>query len=105
MMRFTATFWRSNPQLRSGGYWTERTIEAKTLGAAVKEAHKIGNACSYGSMELRGIERKKEKASPSLPSRYWEPQPDEEDLERMEQENEEWLAGEPALLEAILPFE
>ncbi len=34
-----------------------------------------------------------------LPSRYWEPQPDEEDLERMEQENEEnWMDDEP------LPF-
>ena len=35
-----------------------------------------------------------------LPSRYWEPQPDEEDIKRMEQENtESWLDDEP------LPFE
>ena len=35
-----------------------------------------------------------------LPSRFWEPEPDEEDLERMEQENEEnWMDDEP------LPFE
>ena len=35
-----------------------------------------------------------------LPSRYWEPQPDEENLERMERENERgWMDDEP------LPFE
>lgn len=35
-----------------------------------------------------------------LPSRYWEPEPDEEDLERMEQEyKENGLDDEP------LPFE
>jgi hypothetical protein len=35
-----------------------------------------------------------------LPSRFWEPEPDEEDLERMKQENEEsWMDDEP------LPFE
>ena len=35
-----------------------------------------------------------------LPSRFWEPEPDEEDLERLEQENEEnWMDDEP------LPFE
>ena len=35
-----------------------------------------------------------------LPSRFWEPEPDEEDQERMEQENEEsWIDDEP------LPFE
>ena len=35
-----------------------------------------------------------------LPSRFWEPEPDEEDLERLEQENKEnWMDDEP------LPFE
>ena len=35
-----------------------------------------------------------------LPSRFWEPEPDEEGLERLEQENEEnWMDDEP------LPFE
>ena len=35
-----------------------------------------------------------------LPSRFWEPEPDEEELERLEQENEEsWMDDEP------LPFE
>jgi hypothetical protein len=35
-----------------------------------------------------------------LPSRFWEPEPDEEDLERLGQENEEsWMDDEP------LPFE
>ncbi len=35
-----------------------------------------------------------------LPSRFWEPEPDEEDLERMRQEHKEcWMDDEP------LPFE
>lgn len=35
-----------------------------------------------------------------LPSRFWEPEPDEEDLERMAKENTElWMDDEP------LPFE
>lgn len=35
-----------------------------------------------------------------LPSRYWEPQPDEEDLARTEQEHEgAWMDDEP------IPFE
>ena len=35
-----------------------------------------------------------------LPSRFWEPEPDEEDLERMAKENKElWMDDEP------LPFE
>lgn len=56
-MKFTATFWRSNPQLKSGGYWTERTIEAKTVGQARKKAYEIEKKCLYGSMTLKSIKR------------------------------------------------
>ena len=48
------------------------------------------------------MDQRKELAADrhDLPSRYWEPQPDEEDIKRMEQENTEtWMDGEP------LPFE
>lgn len=56
-MKFTATFWRGNPQMKSGGYWTERTIEAKTVGQAAKKAHEIEKKCLYGSMTLKGVKR------------------------------------------------
>lgn len=39
-----------------------------------------------------------------LPSRYWEPQPDKEDEERMEREIEEGLR-EPVWPDEPLPFE
>ena len=55
MKKYTAKFWRSNPQLKSGGYETTRTIEAKTLRSAQKKAREIENACSYGSMSLREV--------------------------------------------------
>ncbi len=48
------------------------------------------------------MEQRKELATErhELPSRFWEPQPDEEDLKRMEQESKEsWMDDEP------LPFE
>ena len=34
MKTYKAKFWRSNPQLKNGGYETERTIEAKTIRSA-----------------------------------------------------------------------
>jgi len=59
-MKFVATFWRSNPQLKNGGYWTEREIEARTLREARNQARRIENSVAYGSMTLRGIERKED---------------------------------------------
>lgn len=52
MKTYTATFFRSNPQLTSGGYKTTRTIEAKTIASARKKAREIEDKCIYGSMDL-----------------------------------------------------
>lgn len=60
MKKFTATFWRGNPQLKSGGYWTTYTIEARTLASAKKKAGKHEDGCAYGTMTLHGIEEKKD---------------------------------------------
>lgn len=54
MKKFTAFYFRHNPQLLNGGYETTRTIEARTLASATKKAEKAG--CAYGSMELLRIE-------------------------------------------------
>lgn len=55
MKTYTATFYRGNPQLTSGGYQTTRTIEAKTIASARKKAREIENNCIYGSMRLIDI--------------------------------------------------
>lgn len=57
-MKFVATFWRSNPQLKNGGYLTKREIEARTVRDARSQARRIENSVAYGGMTLRSIERK-----------------------------------------------
>lgn len=56
MKKYVARFWRSNPQLKNGGYETLRTLEAKTMAQARKLAREIEYGCKYGSMELIEIE-------------------------------------------------
>lgn len=58
MKKFTATFWRYNPQLKNGGYETTRTIEAKTMKSAERKAMGLTKNCSYGGMSLLKIEVK-----------------------------------------------
>lgn len=55
MKTYKATFWRSNPQLKNGGYQTERTIEAETKTEARRMAMKIEKATAYGSMTLQAL--------------------------------------------------
>lgn len=56
MKTYKATFWRGNPQFKSGGYETTRSIEAKTIASARKKAREIENQCVYGSMTLLDVE-------------------------------------------------
>ena len=56
MKRYTATFWRTNPQLANGGYETTRTVEARTKASAEKKAQAIADECRYGGMTLLRIE-------------------------------------------------
>lgn len=56
MKKFTATFWRSNPQLANGGYETKRTIEARTIKSAEKKANELASKTSYGGMSLLTVE-------------------------------------------------
>lgn len=58
MKKYTATYWRSNPQLANGGYETTREIEAKTIASARKKAREIAERSAYGSMELLNVEVK-----------------------------------------------
>ena len=52
MKKYIAKFFRYNPQIKGGGYETERKIEAKTITSARKKAREIENNCLYGSMTL-----------------------------------------------------
>ena len=61
MKKFVATFWRSNPQLKAGGYHTDSIIEARTIASARKKANAIGAGCVYGGMELEDIYEVKEE--------------------------------------------
>ena len=63
MKNYKATYWRSNPQLSSGGYETTRNIEAKTLASARKAALQIAEKCVYGGMTLLKIEEVISKCS------------------------------------------
>ena len=54
-MKYIAKFWRGNRQLRNGGYYTAREIEAKTATGAERKAKKISKECVYGSMVLSDI--------------------------------------------------
>ena len=62
MKTYLAVYWRSNPQLKNGGYETTREIEAKTMPSARKKAQAIADACRYGSMELQRVLLKVEQA-------------------------------------------
>ena len=52
MKKLDARFYRSNPQLRNGGYETVMTIEARTISSARKKAREIEDRCPYGSLSL-----------------------------------------------------
>lgn len=56
MKKYTATYWRGNPQLKAGGYETTREIEAKTIASAKKKAREWESGCAYGSMTLLKVE-------------------------------------------------
>lgn len=50
---YIANFWRGNPQLKDGGYYTNRTIEAPNKREAMKIV-KRHEKCIYGTMTFLG---------------------------------------------------
>lgn len=56
MKTWKVTFWRSNPQLKNGGYETTRTVEARTESSAWKKAEKQYCKCIYGGMTVLKVE-------------------------------------------------
>ena len=56
MRKFKATFWRGNPQIKSGGYEKTEVFEARTAKSAERKAREYAKNCAYGWMELLNIE-------------------------------------------------
>lgn len=55
MKKFIVTFWRENPQLSNGGYYTTREIEARTEVSAREKAEKLASGVRYGSMQIVSV--------------------------------------------------
>lgn len=60
MKKYIATYYRENPQLKNGGYNTERMIEANTITSARKKAQVIADSCAYGNMILIDVKSSNE---------------------------------------------
>ena len=52
---YVATFWRSNPQVKNGGYYTTREFEATTKEQAEKQVKKYMKDTVYGGLSFIGI--------------------------------------------------
>lgn len=61
MRVYTAKYWRGSPQIKGGGYYTTRTIEARSIVSARKKAKDIAEDCIYGYMDLLEVELKEER--------------------------------------------
>lgn len=56
MKVFVITFWRENPQLERGGYYTTWEVEARNESSARKKAEKIAENVPYGSMQVISVD-------------------------------------------------
>lgn len=55
MKTYTLTFWRSNPQLKNGGYEMKRTVEARSIVSARKKAREIAEKPGYGGLRVLNV--------------------------------------------------
>lgn len=59
---YVATFWRGNPQLKNGGYYTTREFQAASHRAAEKQAERYMEGTVYGNLDLISVELKQENS-------------------------------------------
>lgn len=57
---YIATFWRSNPQLKNGGYFTTKEFQSISLQGATKQAERFAADNVYGGMAVKNVELKQE---------------------------------------------
>ena len=62
---YVATFWRSNPQLKNGGYFTTKEFQSVSLQGATKQAEKYAASNMYGGMAVKSVELKQENSNES----------------------------------------
>lgn len=60
---YIATFWRSNPQLKNGGYFTTKEFRSTSLQEATKQAERYAADTIYGSMAVKNVELKQENSN------------------------------------------
>lgn len=60
---YVATFWRGNPQLKNGGYYTEKEFRAVSHKAAERQAERYIKNMVYGSLNLISVELKQENSN------------------------------------------
>lgn len=56
---YIATFWRSNPQLKNGGYFTTKEFQSVSLQGATKQAERYAASNMYGGMAVKSVENKR----------------------------------------------
>lgn len=59
---YIATFWRSNPQLKNGGYYTTKEFQSVSHKAAERQAERYTKGMIYGSLNLISVELKQENS-------------------------------------------
>lgn len=59
---YVATFWRGNPQLKNGGYYTTKEFQAVSHKAVERQAEKYTKGMVYGSLDLISVELKQENS-------------------------------------------
>ena len=60
---YIATFWRSNPQLKNGGYFTTKEFQAVSHKAAERQAERYAANNVYGGMAVKSVELKQENSN------------------------------------------
>lgn len=60
---YIATFWRGNPQLKNGGYYTTKEFQAVSHKAAERQAERYTKGMIYGSLNLISVELKQENSN------------------------------------------
>lgn len=60
---YVATFWRGNPQLKNGGYYTTKEFQAVSHKAAERQAERYTKGMVYGSLDLVSVELKQENSN------------------------------------------
>lgn len=60
---YIVTFWRSNPQLKNGGYFTTKEFQSVSLQGATKQAEKYAASIMYGGMAVKSVELKQENSN------------------------------------------